>query len=113
MIRLIGEHWEGDVRERMFFDDVTQEYRIERWQDGQSAVDLVAAVNAEGAPTVDGLGKPVAEIPQLVWIEWCAQRGLEWEKLYSGPELDNEFKRCVAEHSKLAYRTAKRLHTVQ
>jgi hypothetical protein len=33
MVRLIGEHWEGDVRVRWYGDDVTNEVTIERWQD--------------------------------------------------------------------------------
>lgn len=111
MARLIGEHWEGDVRVR--WKESCGEIAVERHQDAQSAVDLVAAINAEGATTIDGLGKPVGEVPVVVWIDWCAARGLDWEKLHQGAELDAEFKRCIAAHSKLRYDTRKSVHAVQ
>lgn len=113
MIRLIGEHWEDDVRVRWYGDDATNEVTIERWQDPQAAVDLVAAVNAEGVPTIDGLGKPVAEIPVTVAMKFCETRGIPWEKFLYGHEYDAEFRLFAAEHSKLAYKSAKRVHTVQ
>lgn len=112
MIRLIGEHWEGDVRVRWYGDDVTNEVTIERWQDPTKALDLVAAVNAEGAPTIDGLGKPIAEVPIGAAMEFCEARGIAWEKFLYGNEYDAEFKRFAAEYSKLAYRANKSLHAV-
>ena len=110
MIRLIGEHWEGDVRVRWYGDDVTHEVTIERWQDPQKALDLVAAVNAEGAPTIDGLGKPIAEVPTVVAMKWAEQRGIPWEKLLYSNDYDDQFKRFAQEHSKLAYESRKSVH---
>jgi hypothetical protein len=110
MSRLIGEHYEGDVRVR--FHQAGDELVVERHQDAQAAVDLVATINADGAPTIDGLGKPVGELPYVVWIDWCQRRGLDWEKLFKSAELDGEYKRCVAEHSKLRYQSAKTVHGV-
>jgi hypothetical protein len=113
MARLIGEHWEGDVRVRWWGDEATNEITIERWQDTQAALDMVAAVNAEGAPTIDGLGKPIAEVPIGAAMEFCHARGIPWEKFLYSPEFDDEYKRFAAEYSKLAYANAKTVHTVQ
>lgn len=113
MIRLIGEHWEGDVRVRWYGDDVTHEVTIERWQDPQAAIDMVAAVNVDGAKTIDGLGKPIAEVPITVAMEFCEARGIPWEKFLYGNEYDEEYKRFAAEYSRLAYRSAQTVHTVQ
>jgi hypothetical protein len=110
MARLIGEHYEGDVRVRFHQDQ--DEIVVERHQDAQSVVDLVATINADGAETIDGTGKPVGEVPVVVWVDWCLARGLDWEKLYSGQELDAEFKRCIAAHSKLQYQTKKSVHAL-
>lgn len=113
MARLVGEHWEGPVRVRWYEDEVSKEITVERWQDGQKAVDLVAAVNAEGAPTIDGLGKPVAEIPVVVAMQFCERRGIPWEKFLYTREYDDDFKLLVSEYKKLAYQNAKSVHTVQ
>lgn len=113
MARLVGEHWEGDVRVRFYSDDGTGEITVERFQDAQSAVDLVSAVNAEGAPTIDGLGKPVLEIPVVAAMAWAERRGIPWEKLLYSNEYDDQFKKFAAEHSRLQYKSAKSVHTVQ
>jgi len=113
MPRLIGEHWEGDVRVRWYGDDATSEVTVERWQDPQAALDMVAAVNVEGAPTIDGLGKPVVEVPVVTAMKFCQERGIPWEKFLYGNDYDGEFKRFAAEHSKLAYVNTKSVHTVQ
>jgi hypothetical protein len=112
MVRLIGEHWEGDVRVRWYGDDVTNEVTIERWQDPTRAIEMVAAVNSDGAPTIDGLGKPVVEVPIVLAMEWAQQRGIPWEKLLYSNEYDAEFKRFASEHSKLAYENTASLHAV-
>lgn len=114
MIRLIGEHWEGDVRVRWYGDDVTHEVTVERWQDPQFLLDKVAAVNsAGGAQTIDGLGKPMGEIPVVKAMEWAEARGIPWEKLLYSHEYDAEFRAFFREHQKLAYISSKTLHTVQ
>jgi hypothetical protein len=111
--RLIGEHWEGDVRVRWYGDDATHEITIERWQDPQILVDKVAAVNIDGAPTIDGLGKPIGEIPVVKAQEWAARRGIPWEKLLYSNEYDGELRAFIRENQKLAYRSTKTVHTVQ
>lgn len=113
MIRLIGEHWEGDVRVRWYGDDATNEVTVERWQDPQAAVDMVAAVNSEGAPTIDGLGKPIAEVPITVAMQFCEQRGIPWEKFLYGNAYDDQYRLFAQEYSKLAYRSVKTVHAVQ
>lgn len=110
--RLIGEHWEGDVRVRWYGDDASHEITIERWQDPQATVDMVAAVNAEGAKTIDGLGKPIGEIPVVKAQEWAAARGIPWEKLLYSNEYDDEFRAFFREHQKLAY-ISRKFRTVQ
>lgn len=112
-IRLIGEHWEGDVRVRWYGDDATNEVTIERWQDAERVMDMVAAVNADGAPTIDGLGKPIAEVPVGAAIQFCNERGIPWEKFLYGNEYDAEYKRFAAEYSRLAYTNTKSHVTVQ
>lgn len=101
MTRLIGEHWENDVRVRWHSDGAN--VTVERSQDAQAAVDLVAAVNAEGPKTIDGLGKPVLEIPVTAAMQFCQDRGIPWEKFLYGNEYDDQFKRFAQEHSRLAY----------
>lgn len=108
MSRIIGEHYEGGVRVR--WHEVGDDIAIEHYQDAQSAVDMVSAVNAEGAPTIDGLGKPVVEVPVVEAMAWARQRGIPWEKLLYSNEYDAEFKRFAQEHSKLAYKAAKTVH---
>ena len=113
MIRLIGEHWEGDVRVRWYGDDVTNEVTIERWQDPTRVLEMVAAVNADGgAKTIDGLGKPIAEVPVGAAMEFCEARGIPWEKFLYSNDYDDQFKRFAAEYSKLAYKSAKSHHAV-
>lgn len=103
MKHLIGQHWEGDVRVTWWGDDVTHEVTIERWQDAELTLNKVAAVNLDGAPEVEGLGKAVAEIPVTVAMEYCEKRGIPWEKLLYSNEYDAEFRRFIAEYSKLRY----------
>ncbi len=113
MRRMIGQHWEGDVRVTWWGDDVTNTVTVERWQDPTKALELVAAVNAEGGgKTIDGLGKPVAEVPIVAAMAFCEERGIPWEKFLYGNDYDSEFKRFAFEHSKLAYRNAKSVHAV-
>ena len=109
-MRLIGEHWEGDVRVR-WYDDHGQ-IVVERHQDAQDAVDLVSAVNSEGAKTIDGLGRPMVEVPIVVAQEWALKRGIPWERLLYSNEYDGEFKRFAREYSRLAYKAAKTVHAL-
>lgn len=100
-MRLLGEHWEGDVRVRMYDDN--GQIHVERFQDAQDVVDHVAAISAEGAPSVDGLGLAMGEVPVIEAQKWAALRGIPWEKLLYSNEYDDEFRAFLKEHSKLRY----------
>ncbi len=113
MPRLIGEQWEGDVRVRWYGDEAAGTITVERWQDAQQAVDLVAAVNAEGAPTLDGLGKPVVEVPVAAAMEFCRERGIPWERFLYSNDYDDQFKLFAQEHKRLVYANTKSVHVVQ
>ena len=103
MAELIGQHWDGDILGRWWGDRVTNEVTIERVQDTSHAIRKVADVSADGAPSVDGLGHAVIELPETVAIEYCRKRGIPVREFIYGNAYDSEFKRLVAEHSKLAY----------
>jgi hypothetical protein len=113
MARKIGEHYDANGIKETWWDNGDGNVTVQRSQDAQAAADLVQTVNAEGVPTHDGLGKPVAELPQIVWMEYCAQRGLDWTKLFSTHEMDDEFKRCAAEHKRFKFDNTRSVHTVQ
>lgn len=112
MLRLLGEDWENDVRKRTFVDTATGEMTVEHWQDPQAAVDMVQAINTDGAKTLDGLGRPVVEIPVVAAMEFCRARGIPWERFMYGREYDGEFKRFCAEYTRLTYAARKTVHAV-
>src|SRR5688572_17641048 len=112
MARKIGEHFDANGILETWWDNGDGNVTIQRYQDAQSAVDHVAAVNAEGAQTIDGLGKPIAEIPLVEAMAWCEARGIPWEKFLYGNDYDDEFKKFCREYTKLAYQSAKTVHTV-
>lgn len=109
----LGSHTDANGVRETWWEDSDGNVTIQRSQDAQSAVDLVAAVNAEGARTIDGLGRPVMEIPVVEAMAWAERRGIPWEKLLYSNEYDAEFKRFGQEYTKLQYRAAKTVHTVQ
>ncbi len=105
MARLIGEDWEGDVRVRHVLEG--DALTVEHYQDAQAVVDRVAGMNANGMKTLDGLGKPMIEVPVVAAMEWAQKRGIPWEKLLYGNEYDAEFKAFAAEHSRLRFQADK------
>lgn len=109
----IGEHFESNGVKVAWWDNGDGNVTVQRSQDAQAAVDLVAAVNAEGAQTLDGLGRPVLEVPVVEAIAWADRRGIPWEKLLYTNEYDDEFKRFAQDYSKLQYRAAKTVHALQ
>lgn len=110
MSRLIGEHWENDVRVR--YVQQGDELTVEHSQDAQAVVDRVAGMNSHGVKTLDGLGKPIAEIPVVTAMAWAAKRGIPWEKLLYSNDYDSEFKAFIAEHRKLQFEAEKSLFAV-
>ncbi len=113
MPRKVGEHYDSNGIRETWWDNGDGNVTIQRHDDAQAAIDMVAAVNSEGAPTIDGLGKPIAEIPLVTAMAWAEQRGIPWEKLLYSNEYDDEFRRFIKEHQKLAYQARKTVHTVQ
>lgn len=112
MAELLYETWENDVRVRTYYDVGSHEVTVERHQDVQSVIDMVDAVNAEGAPSVDGLGHAVFEVPVVLAMDWAEKRGIPWGKLLYSNDYDSEFKRFAQEYSRLAYRAPKTVHAV-
>lgn len=110
---LVSETWENDIRVRTWYDDTDDQVTYERSQDVQNVVDMVAASNLHGNMTVDGLGKPIGEIPVATAIDWCAQRGIPWEKMLYTNEYDDQMRMFIREHKRLAYENTKTVHTVQ
>lgn len=115
MKRMIYEDRQaGGVLARTFYDDVTHDVTVEHVQDAQAAVDIVQAVNASGgAPTNEGLGRMILEVPVVLAMNWAEARGIPWEKLLYSNDYDDEFKRFGQEYTRLRYEHAKQLHTVQ
>lgn len=113
MAKLIGTNIDANGITESWYDDGHGNVTVQRSQDVQSALDMVAAVNSEGAPTIDGLGKPVLEIPLVEAMAWAERRGIPWEKLLYSNEYDSEFKLFAKEYSKLAYTNTKSVFTVQ
>lgn len=108
MARLIGEHYEGDVRVR--WRDDGDKIGVEYHQDIEPAIDKVAAGNLDGVQTHDGLGKPKYEVPVTVAMAYCEQRGIPWEKFAYTNEYDAEWPKLAAEYAKLVYNSRSRYH---
>lgn len=106
MADIIGQHLEGDVKVTWLTDG--ERIGIKREQDVQALVDNVAAANANGIVTTDGMGRPVIEMPLVLAMDWCAKRGIPWEKFLYSNEYDAEWKRFAVEHSKLTYQVRAR-----
>lgn len=113
MARLIGKHADTNGIVEQWFDNGDDTITIKRSDDAQEALDRVAAANLDGLPTIDGLGKPVLEVPVVAAMAWAEQRGIPWEKLLYSNEYDAEFKRFAQDHSRLRYEAHKSVHTVQ
>ncbi len=103
MPRLIGQHMDGEILERWWGDEAEGTVTIERIQNTEHHLKKVADINSEGAPSVDGLGHAVIELPETVAIDYCLKRGIPYDKFIYSSEYDAEFKRLVAEHQNLAY----------
>lgn len=103
MATLIGQHWDGEILERWWGDEETKTVTIERIQNTEHHLKKVHDISSEGAPSVDGLGHAVAEIPETVALDWCRERGIPYDKFIYGNEYDAEFKKMVAAYNRLAY----------
>ena len=110
-MELIGQHWDGPVLERWWGDRASGTVTIERVEDIAPTLAKVADISADGAPSVDGLGRAVMELPETIAIDYCAKRGIPFDRFIYGNEYDAEFKRLVADHSKLAYSNHRKVKT--
>jgi hypothetical protein len=111
MAKLIGEHFEGDVRVQWVDDgdNIGVHYK----QDISSVIDQVAAVNAAGGAQInDGLGVPKYEVPVTVAMAYCVKRGIPWEKFCYSNDYDSEWPLLAKEYSKLVYDAKTKFHTV-
>jgi hypothetical protein len=78
MARLIGKHSDTNGIVEQWFDNGDDTITVKRSDDAQEALDRVARANLDGRPTIDGLGKPVIEVPlveAMAWAESAASRG--------------------------------------
>lgn len=104
MAKLIGQETVGGITERWFYDETADSIHVDRAQDVEDAVELMKAINAAGeAPYVEGLGKAVGEIPQVLAMRWAEMRGIPWEKFMYSNEFDGEWKRMFAAFRAFAY----------
>lgn len=104
MAKLIGQETVDGVTERWLYDETSDTIHVDRSQDIQDAIELMAAINAAGeAPYVEGLGKAVAEVPVVLAMRWAAMRGIQWEAFMYSNEYDSEWKRMFAAMKKLTY----------
>ncbi len=109
MARIIGEHYEGDVK--VTWRDDGDQIGIHYEQDIQSVVDKIAASNADGgAEMTEGLGVPKYEVPVTIAMEYCAKRGIPWEKFCYSNEYDSEWPLLAKEYSKLVYAAKHKFH---
>jgi hypothetical protein len=113
MAKLIGKKTDANGIVEQWFDNGDDTITVQRSDDAQEALDRVARANLDGLPTIDGLGKPVIEVPLVEAMAWAEKRGIPWEKLLYSNEYDDQFKRFAQDYSKLQYRALKSVHTVQ
>ena len=101
MARLIGTHYEGDVRVSFRADG--DKIGISYEQDIDNTLDKIAAINAEGgAQTNDGVGRLKYEFPISLIMQHGIDRGIPWEKIAYGTGHDDEWPRMAAKWSKLS-----------
>ena len=100
MARLIGGHYEGDVRVSYRHDGDSIGVHYE--QDIDHTLDKIAAINADGGAQVnDGVGALKYEFPISLIMAHAVERGISWEKLAYSSEHDEEWPRMALKWSKL------------
>lgn len=112
MTRKIGEHREGDVTVR-WFDHNDGNVTVEHSQDAQSALDFVAAENAEGPRVIDGLGAPIAMVVDTIAMDYARERGIAWEKFLYSREYEPEFRRFLKVYPRLKFEYDRKYHAVR
>ena len=91
MGRVIGEHYEGDVKVTYVQDG--DGYAIQYNQDIAPTVDNVAALNADGGAQVnDGVGRLLYDFPITLIMEHATERGIPFEDLaYKAGAYEDEW----------------------
>jgi len=111
MPRLIGEHYEGDVRVSMV--EAGDGFEVHYSQDITPVIDNIAAINADGgAPMNEGIGVPKYEVPVTVAMAYCEKRGIPWEKFCYTNEYDSEWPKLAQEYTKLVFDAKRKFHGV-
>ncbi len=102
MARILGVDYEGDVR--VSYVDDGDAIGVHYEQDVQSVVDKIAAENADGGVAAhEGVGRPKYEVPVTIAMEYCAKRGIPWQKFCYTNEYDSEWPKLAAEYSKFRF----------
>jgi hypothetical protein len=112
MAKILTTDTADGVTETFEIDEATQTVGVRRSQDVEPILDHVAAANQAGVHSVDGLGMPAFEVPITVAIEFCAKRGIPWEKFLYTNEYDAEWVKFGQEYSRLAYKPQRKTFSV-
>ena len=64
------------VETRYHFDPDTEKSFLSYHQDAADILERNAAFRADGQTDSAALGRKVAEIPAVVWMEWCRLKGV-------------------------------------
>ena len=100
MGRIIGEHYEGDVK--VTYVDEGDGINIRYSQDVTPVLDNIASINADGGARMnDGIGRLKYDFPISLLMKHATQRGISWEKLAYSTEYDSEWKVMGEKWSKL------------
>ena len=102
MGRIIGEHYEGDVK--VTYVDEGDGINIRYSQDITPVVDNIAAINADGGAQVnDGIGRLKYEFPITLIMEHAVERGIPFEALaYRAGAYEDEWDAMGKKWSKLS-----------
>ena len=104
MAKLIGQETVNGLTESWYYDETSDSIHVQRSQDVEATIDRIAAINAAGeAPNVEGLGRCIGEVDIGVAMDYCARRGIPWEKFLYTNEYDSEWPAIFAENKRLRY----------
>lgn len=103
MAKLIGQETVNGITERWFAED-DGTIHVQRAQDVEATINRIAAISAAGeAPNVEGLGRCIGEVDLGVAMDFCARRGIPWEKFLYTNEYDDQWPAIFEEHKRLRY----------
>lgn len=109
MEKVITEDFSMGIRERFYFDNTTQQVRVERSQNVEPVLNRLRNINNDGGvESVDGMGVPLCEVPLSLGIAFCERRGIPVNKFLYGNDYNDEFLLFMKEHPKLVYQHKKK-----